>query len=61
MANTAPKIKTGYLHCRFDPRLKAVAQRVAAREDISLSNLVVKALTFYIRTKYSKATDAPKV
>lgn len=54
MANTAPKIKTGYLHCRFDPRLKAVVQKVADREKISMSNLVAKALTVYIRANYSK-------
>jgi predicted HicB family RNase H-like nuclease len=63
MANTAPKVKTAFLHCRFDPRLKALAQKAADREGVSLSHLVVQALMFYIKSKYGRGapTDAPTV
>jgi predicted HicB family RNase H-like nuclease len=63
MANTAPRVKTAFLHCRFNPKLKDKVQRAADREGVSVAALVEKSLVFYLRTKYSKAsaTDAPTV
>ena len=63
MANTSPRVKTAFLHCRFNPKIKALAQRAADREGVSVAAIVEKSLLFYLRTKYSKAsaTDAPKV
>ena len=63
MANTAPRVKTAFLHCRFNPKLKDKAQRAADLEGVSLSSIIEKSLLFYLRTKYSKAsaTDAPTV
>ncbi len=61
MANTAPRIKTAFLHCRFNPKIKDLAQRAADREGVSLSAIVEKSLVFYLKTRYSRATDATRV
>ena len=54
MANVSPKVKTSFIHCRANPQIKAVAQKVAAHEGRSLSELVELALRTYIRSKYPK-------
>lgn len=53
MANTKPKEKTDFIHCRASPKLKSAAMRVAQHEGKSLSNLIADALKFYVSSKYS--------
>jgi predicted HicB family RNase H-like nuclease len=48
------KTKSAFLHCRFDPRLKELATKAAAREEVSLSSLVEAAIKFYLRERYGK-------
>jgi len=56
MANVSPKIKTSFIHCRADPQIKAAAQKVAAHEGKSLSELVEVALKTYIKEKSPQLT-----
>ena len=52
MANTKPKTKTDYIHCRANPKLKEAAMRVAQHEGKSLSDLIADALKFYVKARY---------
>lgn len=53
MANTRPKSKTEFIHCRANPKVKAAAMKVAQVEGKSLSDLITDALRFYVQSKYA--------
>lgn len=52
MANTRPKTKTDFIHCRTSPTIKAAAMKLAKKEGRSLSDLLEEAIKLYYRERY---------
>ena len=53
MANTKPKSKTDFIHCRANPKIKEAAMNLAKHEGKSLSDLIADALKFYVQSRYA--------